>query len=106
MHSLLHKLFEKRGIKSPDELSPEEKQTFEQWNAVLSKDDISVGGIKEFCEMQVAKIETKWRDMATDNSKKAELIPYHTVYKLIIGVISAPQSEKELLEKQLNELLQ
>ena len=103
----------KRGVKSPDELdntpntdgSPNERQTYEKYRKVLSKGELSVGDIKLFLQGQIGIIEQKWKDYNTPQAKKAELIPYHTVYKTLESAIGAPQAEREQLETTLNQLL-
>lgn len=103
MHSLITKLFAKRGIKDANDLIPEEKKTFENWNAILSKEELTLEEIKDFCASQVDIIEGKWRDYNLEH--KAELIPYHTVYKTLLLAIESPKSAREALEKQLTEFL-
>ena len=106
MHTLLEKLFVKRNIKGKEQLSPDEKQTYETWQRILSKEELTVSDIKDFCKSQIHLIEGKWQDLTMDAWKKSELIPYHTVYKLLLQAIDAPIKEKEMLENQLNQLLQ
>ena len=86
-------------------MTDDERNIFEQWNKVLSGENMTVDSISQFCKSQISVIESKWKDMNMANSSKAELIPYHTVYKMIIAAIEAPRSEVEALERQLNELL-
>jgi len=106
MHPLIDKLFKKRGIESVKDLSPDEKQTFEQWDSILSKDEITIPDIRQFCESQIAFIESKWKNMGIKNEEKSEMIPYHTVYKMIVSVIDATKVERGALEAQLNKLLE
>ena len=105
MHNLLTKLLDRRGIDTVNDLDKEEKANFDSWNVVLSKEELTVQDIKEFCETQVASIEAKWSDLEVKQAKKNEYIPYHTVYKALLRVLNAPQSAREQVEKQLNELL-
>lgn len=105
MHNLLEKLLNKRGIKSHDELDKEEKQSFENWQLVLNKEELSTKDILVFCRSQISVIENKWKDLETPNAKKAELIPYHTVYKLIMLAIDSPKSARDAVEMHLNQLI-
>ena len=105
MKSILYKLLQKRGIDNIDQLDKEEKQIFDNWNAVLSKDELTLEDVKEFCKSQCQIIESKWADYETTNAKKAEMIPYHTVYKTLLQVIDSPRSARENLEKHLQQLL-
>ena len=113
MHSLITKLFQKRGIKDFDELddtpmsdgSPTERQTFEQWNSILSRNaDATIEDVKQFCRSQVEVIEGKWKDLSIEQEKKAEWIAPHTIYKTILLAIESPKVARESLEKQLLEL--
>ena len=102
--NILDKILFKRGIKQ-DQLSEEEKITFEGWRKILSKEELTIEDIKTFCKSQIDIIEGKWRDLNLDNEKKAQLIPYHTVYKTLEQALQAPRSARENLEQQLNQLL-
>jgi len=105
MKGILQKLLNKRGIESLDQLSDEEQGTYKQWNQILSKDELTIGDIREFCQSQCNIIEGKWKDYDLPNEKKAELIPYHTVYKTLLAVTDSPKVAREQLEEHLNNLL-
>jgi hypothetical protein len=106
MHSLINKLLRKRGIEDPKDLSPEEKATFESWQLVLNKEELTVDDIRKFCQGQIGVIEARWKDYDTPQIKKAEWIPIHTVYKALLTAIDSPKAARESLEIQLNQLLQ
>lgn len=105
MHKLLSQLLTKYGVQSSDELQPEEKVVFEQWKGIMDKEELTTADIKKFCETQIDVIENKWTDYNTHDLKKAEWIPYHTVYKTLLKVIDSPRSARERLEQQLTDLL-
>ena len=105
MLGILSKLFAHKGIKDIDELSPEERATFEGYERVLSKRELTVEDIKVFLVQQIGVIEAKWMDLDAPTAKKAELIPHHTVYKALLGAITSPQREAENLEHILMQQL-
>lgn len=107
MAPALDKLLEKRGIKDVTALSADEKETFKKWENILSSGTVTVKKIEEFCRYQIHAIETKWRADVIDNAilKNEKLVVMHTVYSAILNLIIAPQAEKEVLEKYLNQLL-
>lgn len=105
MHSLLTKYLNKLGIEDPNSLSSEEKATFEGWQQVLSKEKLTIEDVQAFLKSQIDTIELKWRDLNAPNEKKAELIPYHTVYKLLQVAIDAPQAARQAAEIQLQQLI-
>ena len=113
MHNLLSKWLEKHKVDNPEKLdnsrmldgSPNERQTFKIYNEILSKPELTLEDVKKFCQTQVEIIEGKWKNLDLENMKKAEMIPYHTVYRTLLTAIDSPRSARESLEKQLNELL-
>jgi len=84
--------------------SPTEREEFEKYREILSREDLTLEDVKEFCASQIAIIEVKWKDYNLENSKKAELIPYYTVYKAILSAIDGPKVAREAAERQLIEL--
>ncbi len=106
MNGILAKLLNKRGIGSVDKLSQEEKQTFEMYDRVLSRKELTLSDLKEFIGARINEIEMVWRDKNKSAEQKAELIPYHTVYKIIAQAINAPEAEREALERILLAQLQ
>jgi hypothetical protein len=105
MKDLILRLLQKRGIQSVDELDKEEKKTVEEWQSVLSKDELTLEDLKGFCQSQIGIIESKWADYNLDDKMKHNLIPYHTTYKTILNVIESPKAAREALEKNLVQLL-
>lgn len=103
--SYLSRLFNKRGIKDVNELSQEERQTFERWDKILSEGEITVDKIAKFCESKKKIIESQWRDISNDPKKNERLIVYHNVYSAILEAIHAPTAEREQLEQYLQQLL-
>lgn len=105
MYNLLSKLFAKRGIKDVKELSEEERKNFDEWQKILSKEELTIEDIKNFCQSQIEIIEGKWRDLTIEHYKKSEWIPYHTIYKTLLMAMESPRLARENLEKVLNDLI-
>jgi hypothetical protein len=101
--NILSRFLSKKGISSADELDTEEKVVFNRWQEILAKGEVSVQTIKDFCQQQIDIIESKWKDF--EYKDKEKLIPYHTVYKSILGAINGPKAEREQLERYLNQLI-
>jgi len=112
MHDLLRKWLNKKGVKDPSELdntpmpdgSPTELDVYNEYKAGLAKKDLTIEDLKKYCLGQISFIEAKWADYDIDNNKKAQLLPYHTVYKALINVIDGPIAVREAMEKQLEQL--
>lgn len=104
--SILPNFLKKRGVNSPSELTKEERVIYEEYQSILSKEELTTGDIRNFCKSQIEVIEGKWSDLNVSQERKSELLPYHTVYRLLLTAIDAPKSAKESLEKHLNQLIQ
>lgn len=103
--SILDRLLKKRNIKDTNELDAEERKVYDDWRKILSKDELTLEDIKEFCKTQCEIIEGKWRNYDLEQNKKGELVSYHSVYKTILLAIDSPKIAREALENQLNEMI-
>ena len=101
MHGLLQKLLGQRGIETVQELDKDERLTFDNWDKILSKEELTLEDVKQFCQAQIDTIQGKWQDLNITQANKAELIPYQTIYTLLLRVIQSPRSAREQLEQQL-----
>lgn len=104
MKDILYRLLNKRGLKV-EELDNDEKAQFETWNAILSKEELTLEDVKQFCLTQCEIIKGKWSNYDLENAKKAEFIPYFTVYSTLLQVIQSPKVARENLEKHLLQLI-
>lgn len=105
MHALLRKILAKRDIKKVEELSDEERGTFEQWNKTLNQGEIKISDIKEFCEAQLKEIEDQFRDNERSAEKTERLATLHSVYSSIRDLVDSPDEQREQLIKYLTSLL-
>lgn len=104
-HNLLQKLLEKRHIKDISELSQDEAEQFDKWEAILSEGEITVDKIKRFCEVQLGVIETQLKSFDNTPQKNERLIIYFNIYKTLSNLINSPMAEREILEKYLLQLI-
>ena len=104
MHKKLQEVLTKKGLKEED-LSKEEKKTYDQWNKVLTQEKLTIESVKEFCLTQKHIIESKWEDLDNSDKKNERLILLHTVYSKLARVTEADKKERESLENYLNSLI-
>lgn len=98
-------LFKKKGIESPDQLTPEEKADYDRWTAILSGGEITVETISKFCQHQISVIQLNWKDKNNSKEFNDRLVLQFNVYNAILQAISSPTAEREVLEKYLTSLL-
>lgn len=104
MHQLLAKLLSKRNLKKED-LSAEEKGQFQQWQVVLTGEQVTVEKLAEFCHGQLEQIKSQMADLNNSDSKNTRLVLLLSVYTALLGAINAPAKERANLESYLNSLL-
>lgn len=113
MLEILKNFLRSKGVESVDKLdntpnpdgSPTELDVFENYRKVLDKEELTVEDIKIFLAQQIGIIESQWKKLDLPQTRKAELIPYHTVYKTLESAISAPLAERAQLENHLTSLI-
>lgn len=105
-HKILQEWLDKTGVKNFTDLTSDEKVTYERWNLILSQGEVTVKSITAFCESQKSVIEGLWKDLSNPQMKNDRLIAQHVVYSTMIEAIKAPLSERENLEKHLQNLIQ
>lgn len=104
MHTLLQKLLEKRKV-NIKELSPEEKKSYDVWNATLSGESVTMKNVEEFCRRQIEAIEDKWDNLDNTSQKNERLVFQHTIYSKILRLITSEERERVRLEKYLTDLI-
>lgn len=100
--SLIDTLLGKRGIKTVEELDPEERAQVEKWKLILRGDSITIDTIKEFCKSQITIIEGKCDGVTP-------LTPIQQgslhVYLTLLKAIETPEAEREALERYLTQIV-
>lgn len=105
MHQAIEKLLQKRGIKSIEELTSEEKMQFDEWQKVLTKEKVTIPSLAVFLNVQKSIIETQFGDIANSLEKNSRLVLQHAIYSKLIRFIDSEKIEKEALEKYLTDLV-
>lgn len=105
MHQAIEKLLQKRGIKSVEELSPEEKAQFDSWQKTLTTEKVTLPSLATFLNVQKSIIETQFGDINNTDQKNSRLTLQHAIYSKLIRYLESEKVEREALEKYLVELV-
>lgn len=105
MHNILEKVLKKYGVKEFSELSDEEKQTYREWEEILSGRKLTDDDVSTFLDTEIEETVQK---LITKNLKEREDIflkmKLEFVRKIKMFLIT-PEMSKKLLENNLrNEL--
>lgn len=103
--SLLSKLLQKRGIKSENDLSIEEKAVFDKYKLILTGETVTIESLKEFCATQLKIIESKFATGDNSDKKDAYYKAAMHIYINLLQAINAPEIERAGLERYLNSLI-
>jgi hypothetical protein len=98
---MLNELLEKLGIKSPEDLKPEELKTYTAWAYILAKPEATIDDLKKLLPKELERANHELQNF--DNSDKKEMYykAYATLCENITKIISAPAQERETLKQFL-----
>jgi len=105
MDDKLQKLLKARGISDTKDLTPEEKKTFDKWNETLSKKDLKVSDIADFCKIQLEFIEVKLENLDNTDQTNNRLILVMGIYRKIHKYIDGSKAERQSLQKHLEQIV-
>lgn len=110
MHPLVARILEKRGVKDLTDLNKDEQATYRQWEQdyktiLAAEEALTVDKVAEFCRHQVKVVESQWRNWDISREKMERLVLVHTVYKVMLDLLEAPQRRREQLEAELTSYL-
>jgi intergrase/recombinase len=98
---MLDALLEKLKLKSPDELTTAERETYRQWSEVLAKQDVSIDDLKKILPRELERAHVELRKF--ENSKEKDMFykAYAELCENISKIIIAPQQQREHLRSFL-----
>lgn len=98
--SALHNLLEKLGLKY-ENLTEEEKKTYEQWTTELSQPEVTIDDVKKFLPVHIATLENEQNDYQNSKEKDLYLKACIRNAKMIQAFILGPEQRKAWLEKNI-----
>jgi len=105
MKDYLNRYLNKLGVKSYEELNQEEKKTYREWEKALSGRSIADPDYRTFLEseLRLAVLRLTDVDLPIESAafRKAEV----KILQKIILLLDSPKVEKELLEKQIENMV-
>ena len=102
--SVLHNLLEKLNLKYED-LTAEEKKTYDEYTQVLSQPEITIDDLKKFIPTQLERLESEQNDYRNSKEKDLFLKAQIRNLKMIHSFIQGPEARKKWLEDTLNKQL-
>jgi L-2-hydroxyglutarate oxidase LhgO len=98
---MLNNLLKKLGVKSYEDLSSEEKETFRQWEDVLRGRQITDKDVKAFLDIE--EEQATERLLEVDLAKETEIFRKVELkfIRKVKSFLNMPNVERELLKEQL-----
>ncbi len=102
MHQSLNKLLENLNLKWED-LTAEEKKTYDSWSSVLATPQVSIEDLKNFIPVQIETLEHEQNKY--DNSKDKDLFLKAQLrnLKMIQAFILGPEQRRKWLQSHLEQ---
>ena len=107
MRDIIERYLKKIGIRNPDELTPEEKATLEQWTEIFGK-EVDINTIANFLETEIARLHGIIKEAVIEGNDRQALNATSRVqnYEAILGIIRQPEAERERLKARLEALME
>jgi len=96
-------IFHKQGIKSVDDLTPEEKKTYQQWASILNRPDPTIDDLKAILPKELARANEELRKHENSKDKDSFYKAYTTLCEFILKTITSPTQEREALKAFLKQ---
>lgn len=100
--SILDKWLAKKGVEKIEDLSLDERATYDKYRLVLSGELVTIDSLKAFCKNQLAVIIAACDGKTPITSIQQAGIH---IYSNIIKAIEAPEAERASLERMLEQEL-
>lgn len=98
----LHSLLEKLGL-SYENLTAEEKKTYQQWAETLSQDDVTIDDLKKFLPSYIDRLEYEQTSYENSPNKDLYLKAILRNAKMMLAFITGPEKRREWLEKHIEQ---
>lgn len=100
---MIDQILQKLGLKSIDDLTPTERETWTQWTAILGKRDVTIEDLKRILPVEIARAQAEL--LKYDNSPQKDLFQkaYITALETITKIVVTPEQERENLKAMLKQ---
>lgn len=102
--SVLNDLLDKLKLKYED-LSAEEKKTYEEYAQVLSQPEVTIDDLKAFIPAQLKRLQSEQNDYRNTEKKDLFLKAQIRNLEMIYAFIQGPEARRKWLEETLNKQL-
>jgi hypothetical protein len=100
---MFSEILEKLGIKSPDELTPEERAVYQQWAKTFAAAEVTIDTLKQFLPGELARARAE--AMKYENSEKRDLFfkAYCRLLDTLTQIIVTPAAQRDQLRERLKQ---
>jgi hypothetical protein len=101
---MLNRLLEQLGL-GYDELSDEERKTWEKWQATLDRPDLTIDDVVAWLATEQAETDKALADYANSERKMLFLQATSRLVRMLSAILTRPEQERETLKKQIEQML-
>lgn len=103
---LLSKWLEKLSVQDTTQLTDQEKATYDQWYALMTK-ELSLDDLKTFLQKQVKQLSKELRDAVEkgEDRRALRLVARLDNYEAIVAMLDEPDKAREVLIAQITSLI-
>jgi hypothetical protein len=100
---MLDQILQQLGLKSIDDLKPEEKATWMRWAKILGRADVSIDDLKKFLPQELERANVELRKHENSDKKDAYYKAYGDILATILRFILTPTNERDNLKTMLKQ---
>ena len=99
------KLLEQLGL-SFENLTKEERATYARWSEILGRPDPTIQDVLEWARKEGERADEILRDYDITEKKRIYYQATSRLVRVLTAILTAPGQEKEMLKKQIDQMLQ
>jgi hypothetical protein len=100
---MLEQILAKLNLKSIDDLTPAERETWAKWAKILGKRDVTIEDLKEILPKELERANAELRKHENSEKKDSFYKAYGAVLDLITKIVISPEKERENLRAFLKQ---
>jgi hypothetical protein len=99
----IEQILDKLGIKSIDDLQPAERETFNQWQTIIAKPDVTIDDLRKILPKELERANHELHNHENSPKKDSYYKAYASVLEYLSKIIVTPAQERDSLRAHLKD---
>jgi len=99
----IEQILDKLGIKSIDDLQPAERETFNQWQVIIAKPDVTIDDLKGILPKKLERANHELHNHENSEKKDSYYKAYASILEYLNKIILTPAKDRDTLRAHLKQ---